>query len=118
MLIKLPKCAVLDHPLHSAQQEHINHILKNVYKVEETCSCTVGTFNYDPQAIKGVCTQNRACHRYSHRYCVQNSPPDTGASIKTAPIFSAAAAMSLETAGSIVLESMSKEPFFTFLLGT
>jgi len=44
------------------------------------------------------------------------SPPDTGASIKTAPTFSAATAISLETAGSIVLESMSRDPFFTFLL--
>lgn len=42
-------------------------------------------------------------------------PPDTGASIKTAPIFSAATAISLDTAGSMVLESMSREPFFTFL---
>lgn len=45
-----------------------------------------------------------------------NLPPDTGASINTAPIFSAAAAISFETDGSMVLESMSREPFFTFLL--
>lgn len=43
-------------------------------------------------------------------------PPDTGASIKTAPIFSAAAAISFETDGSMVLESISREPFFIFLL--
>lgn len=42
-------------------------------------------------------------------------PPDTGASMKTAPIFSAAAAISLETDGSMVLESMRRDPFFTFL---
>lgn len=47
---------------------------------------------------------------------MEHLPPDTGASIKTAPIFSAAAAISLETAGSMVLESISREPFFTFLL--
>lgn len=47
---------------------------------------------------------------------ILNLPPDTGASIKTAPIFSASAAISFDTAGSIVLESMSREPFFTFLL--
>lgn len=47
---------------------------------------------------------------------MSNLPPDTGASIKTAPIFSAAAAISFDTAGSMVLESMSREPFFTFLL--
>lgn len=46
---------------------------------------------------------------------MQNVPPDTGASIKTAPVFSAAAAISFETDGSMVLESMSREPFFTFL---
>lgn len=45
----------------------------------------------------------------------EHLPPDTGASIKTAPIFSAAAAISLETAGSMVLESIRREPFFTFL---
>lgn len=45
-----------------------------------------------------------------------NLPPETGASIKTAPNFSAAEAISLETAGSMVLESMSREPFFTFLV--
>lgn len=44
-----------------------------------------------------------------------NVPPETGASIKTAPIFSAAAATSFETFGSMVLESMRREPFFTFL---
>lgn len=33
----------------------------------------------------------------------------------TAPIFSAATAISLDTAGSMVLESMSSVPFFTFL---
>lgn len=47
---------------------------------------------------------------------MEHLPPDTGASIKTAPIFSAAAAISLETAGSMVLESIRREPFFTFLL--
>lgn len=46
---------------------------------------------------------------------MEEIPPDTGASMKTAPIFSAAAAISFETAGSIVLESMRSEPFFTFL---
>lgn len=45
----------------------------------------------------------------------KNVPPETGASIKTAPIFSAAAAISFETVGSMVLESMRREPFFTFL---
>lgn len=35
--------------------------------------------------------------------------------MKTAPIFSTALANSFETEGSIVLESISKEPFFTFL---
>lgn len=45
----------------------------------------------------------------------KNVPPETGASIKTAPIFSAAAAISFETFGSMVLESMRREPFFTFL---
>lgn len=43
------------------------------------------------------------------------SPPDTGASMKTAPIFSAASAISLLTAGSMVEESMRRVPFFTFL---
>lgn len=42
-------------------------------------------------------------------------PPETGASIKTAPIFSASLASSFETSGSIVLESINREPFFTFL---
>lgn len=42
-------------------------------------------------------------------------PPETGASMNTAPIFSAATAISLETAGSIVEESISSVPFFTFL---
>lgn len=45
----------------------------------------------------------------------KNVPPETGASIKTAPIFSAAAAISFDTVGSMVLESMRREPFFTFL---
>lgn len=44
-------------------------------------------------------------------------PPDTGASMNTAPIFSAAAAISLETAGSMVEESINSVPFFTFLKG-
>lgn len=35
--------------------------------------------------------------------------------MKTAPIFSAASAISLLTAGSMVEESMSRVPFFTFL---
>lgn len=35
--------------------------------------------------------------------------------MKTAPIFSTALANSFETAGSIVLESINNEPFFTFL---
>lgn len=35
--------------------------------------------------------------------------------MKTAPIFSAATAISLATAGSIVEESTSSVPFFTFL---
>lgn len=48
----------------------------------------------------------------------KNVPPETGASIKTAPIFSAAAAISFETVGSMVLESMRREPFFTFLQKT
>ncbi len=42
-------------------------------------------------------------------------PPDTGASMNTAPIFSAATAISLDTAGSMVLESIRSVPFFTFL---
>lgn len=42
-------------------------------------------------------------------------PPDTGASMKTAPIFSTSLANSFETEGSIVLESINSEPFFTFL---
>lgn len=45
----------------------------------------------------------------------EDLPPETGASMKTAPIFSTALANSFETAGSIVLESISNEPFFTFL---
>lgn len=45
----------------------------------------------------------------------EDLPPETGASMKTAPIVSAALANSFETAGSIVLESISNEPFFTFL---
>lgn len=45
----------------------------------------------------------------------EDLPPETGASMKTAPVFSAALANSFETAGSIVLESISNEPFFTFL---
>ena len=35
--------------------------------------------------------------------------------MNTAPIFSAARAISLETAGSMVEESISSVPFFTFL---
>lgn len=42
-------------------------------------------------------------------------PPDTGASMNTAPIFSAATAISFETAGSMVEESINSVPFFTFL---
>lgn len=53
---------------------------------------------------------------YATSIVIKNVPPDTGASIKTAPIFSAAAAISFETDGSMVLESMRREPFFTFLL--
>jgi hypothetical protein len=35
--------------------------------------------------------------------------------MKTAPIFSTSFANSFETEGSIVLESINNEPFFTFL---
>lgn len=79
-----------------------------------------------------VCVQSgfRSKLPYNASYCIYGcpsydvekevrvfviSPPDTGASIKTAPTFSAATAISLDTAGSIVLESMSRDPFFTFL---
>lgn len=58
----------------------------------------------------------REC-RENSRFChFRLSPPETGASMNTAPIFSAATAISLDTAGSIVLESMRRDPFFTFLL--
>lgn len=36
--------------------------------------------------------------------------------MNTAPIFSAATAISFETAGSMVEESISSVPFFTFLI--
>lgn len=43
------------------------------------------------------------------------SPPETGASMYNAPLPSAALAMSLETAGSIVLLSIIRVPFTTLL---
>ncbi len=68
--------------------------------------------NYNSRA-----TQN---HKIKHaetdfHYLGDTLPPDTGASMNTAPIFSAATAISLETAGSMVEESISSVPFFTFL---
>lgn len=48
-------------------------------------------------------------------YFRQHLPPETGASMKTAPIFSTSFASSFETEGSIVLESINNDPFFTFL---
>lgn len=59
--------------------------------------------------------KNKTGNRDGKKMLFKNVPPETGASIKTAPIFSAAAAISFETVGSMVLESMRREPFFTFL---
>lgn len=71
--------------------------------------------------IKCVCSY-RACtvqYVYSlNHYLSETLPPDTGASMNTAPIFSAATAISLETAGSMVEESISRVPFFIFLQKT
>lgn len=80
-----------------------------ITSVQDMCGCENNkTSNTSKRALSGFGHINH-CGGY------MLLPPDTGASIKTAPIFSAAAAISLDTAGSIVLESMSREPFFTFL---
>ena len=45
-----------------------------------------------------------------------DSPPETGASMNTAPFPAASAAMSCDTAGSMVLLSISSAPFSTELM--
>lgn len=79
--------------------------------------------------ILNICHYNKANSAIINRGAPQNDriktadflsigdplPPDTGASMNTAPIFSAATAISFETAGSMVEESIKSVPFFTFL---